>query len=90
MKYVTVQKMKFSVKDFSSKYDQSRSFPRICSQLLKKSLTENFIFCAVCTKPNNAGPACTHMYAFGLQNVFGPLPHVRSVHNFFANPSATT
>ena len=32
--------MKYSIKDFSSK-------PRICSHLLKKSLLENFIFCAV-------------------------------------------
>ena len=43
----TAQKMKFSVKDFFSKYDQIRSFLRIWSQLLKKSLMENFIFCAV-------------------------------------------
>ena len=42
----TVQKMKFSIMDFLSKYDQIRSFPRIWSHLLKKSLVEN-IFCAV-------------------------------------------
>ena len=35
----TAQKMKFSIKDFSSKCDQIRS--------LEKSLMENFIFCAV-------------------------------------------
>ena len=34
------KKMKFSIKDFFSKCDQIRSF-------LKKSLMENFIFCAV-------------------------------------------
>ena len=39
--------MKFSVKDILSKYDQIRSFLRIWSHLLKKSLMENFIFCAV-------------------------------------------
>ena len=39
--------MKFSIKDFFSKCDQIRSFLRIWSHLLKKSLTENFIFCAV-------------------------------------------
>ena len=43
----TAQKKKFSVKDFFSKCDQIRSFLRICSHLLKKSLTENIIFCAV-------------------------------------------
>ena len=39
--------MKFSIKDFCSKCDQIRSFLRIWSHLLKKSLMENFIFCAV-------------------------------------------
>ena len=43
----TAQKMKFYIKDFFSKCDQIRSFLRICSHLLKKSLMENFIFCAV-------------------------------------------
>ena len=35
------KKMKFSIKDFFSKYDQIRR------HLLKKPLIENFIFCAV-------------------------------------------
>ena len=43
----TTQKMKFSIKDFFSKCDQIRSFLRIWSHLLKKSIMENFIFCAV-------------------------------------------
>ena len=43
----TAQKMKFSIKDFFSKYDKIRDFLRIKSHLLKKSLMENFIFCAV-------------------------------------------
>ena len=43
----TARKMKVSIKDFSSKCDQIRSFQRIWSHLLKKSLLENFIFCAV-------------------------------------------
>ena len=42
----TAQKMKFSIKDIFSKCDQIRSFLQTWSQLLKKSLTENFIFCA--------------------------------------------
>ena len=41
-------KVKFSIKDFFSKSDQIRRKPRIWSYLLKKSLMENFIFCAVC------------------------------------------
>ena len=43
----TTQKMNFSIKDFFSKCDQIRSFLWIWSHLLKKSLMENFIFCAV-------------------------------------------
>ena len=39
--------MKFSIKDFLSKCDQIHSFLRIWSHLLKKSLMENVIFCAV-------------------------------------------
>ena len=45
--YSTTQKMKFSIKGFFSKCDQIRSFLWICSHLMKKSLMENFIFCAV-------------------------------------------
>ena len=37
----------FSTKNFFSKCVQIRSFLRIWSHLLKKSLMENFIFCAV-------------------------------------------
>ena len=43
----TEQKMKFPIKDFFRKCDQIRSFLRIWSHLLKKSLTENFIFSEV-------------------------------------------
>ena len=43
----TAQKMKFSIKDFFSKYDQIRSFLRIWLHLPKKCLIENFVFCAV-------------------------------------------
>ena len=43
----TAQKTKFSIKDFFSKCDKIRWKLRIWSHLLKKSLMENFIFCAV-------------------------------------------
>ena len=43
----TAQKMKFSIKDFFSKCDQFRIFLRIWSHLLKKSLMENVIICAM-------------------------------------------
>ena len=43
-------KMKLSIKDFFSKCDQIRMKLWIWSHLLKKSLMENFIFCAVTIK----------------------------------------
>ena len=39
--------MTFAIKDFFSKCDHIRKKLRIWSQLLKKSLMENFIFCRV-------------------------------------------
>ena len=39
--------MKFSIKDFFSKRDQIRIFPRIWLHLLEKSLMENFVVWAV-------------------------------------------
>ena len=44
---IIAQKMKFSIKDLFSKCYQIRWKLRIWSHLLKKSLMENFIFCAV-------------------------------------------
>ena len=43
----TVQKIKLSIEDFFSKCDQIRRNLRIWSHLLKKSVMESFIFCAV-------------------------------------------
>ena len=43
-------KMKFSTNDFFCKCGQICGFLRIWSHLLKKSLLENFIFCAVYCK----------------------------------------
>ena len=43
----TAQKSKFSIKDFFSKCEKIRSFLRIWSHFLKKSLMENFTFCAI-------------------------------------------
>ena len=43
----TAQKMKFSIKDFFSKCDKIRRNLRIWSHIQKKSLMENFNFCAV-------------------------------------------
>ena len=44
---LSAQKMKFSIKNFFSKCDQIRRKLQIWSHLLKKSLMENFIFCAL-------------------------------------------
>ena len=44
----TAQKMKFSIKDFFNKCDQIRSFLRIWSHSLKKSLMETSFFVQWC------------------------------------------
>ena len=46
LEFLTVQKMKFSIKDFLGKCDQIRRKLLIWSHLLNKSSMENFIFCA--------------------------------------------
>ena len=48
---ITAQKLKFSNKDVFSKCDQIRSFLRIWSHLLQKSLMENFIL--LCSEYSN-------------------------------------
>ena len=45
--WITAQKMKFSITDFSSICVQIRSFLRIWSHLLTKSVIGNFIFSVV-------------------------------------------
>ena len=49
MKIYTAHKMKFSIKDFFSKFDHIRRFLRIWSHLLKKSLMENQFLCSANT-----------------------------------------
>ena len=46
--------MKFSITDFFSTYDQIRSFLRVWSHSLKKSVMENFIFCEVILLETNS------------------------------------
>ena len=46
-RWSTAQNMKLSIKDFFSKCDQTGRKLRVWSDLLKKSLMENFIFCTV-------------------------------------------
>ena len=62
----TAQKMQFSIRDFFSKCDQIRSFLRIWTHLLKKSLMENFIFCVVHNSSQWEHPGFLYL----LQNVF--------------------
>ena len=54
--------MKVSLKDFFSKCEQIYRQLRICSNLLMKSLAENFIFCTV----SNSRPSVLFL-AFTLQ-----------------------
>ena len=58
----TVQKMKFSMKDFFSICDQIISFLRILSHLLKKALMENIIF--LCNAKEKYRFINTYMHTF--------------------------
>ena len=68
--WITVQKMQLSIKNFFSKSDQIRSFLRIWSHLLKKSLMKNFIFCAV----NKETFFCEKQENSSLENFVLPFP----------------
>ena len=59
--------MKFFVKDFSGKCDQIRRKLRIWSHLPKKSLMENFIFCAV---PQENYQMVIFIFRQNLESVF--------------------
>ena len=69
--------MKFSIMDFSSICYQIRSFLRIWSHLLKKSLTENFILCAVSTmRRAKIKPALSNQYAHICKVEFEPSKYL--------------
>ena len=61
--------MKFSIKYFFSKCDQICRKLQIWSQLLKKSLMENFIFCAVIIIVFLTNPGCFWVYIFYFADV---------------------
>ena len=72
----TAKKMKFYIKDLFSKCDQIRSFLRIWSHLLKKSLVQN-IFCAVTVSDWMAGTSLTH--SFPKHSFSTPWNHQKTV-----------
>ena len=59
----TAQKMMFSIKDLFCKCDQIHSFLWIWSHLLRKSLMQNLIFCAVQEQ-------CTHLILLRAVKIF--------------------
>ena len=68
--------MKFSIKDFFSKCDQIHRKLRIWLHLLKKSLMENFIFCAV---------SCDHRKNVKKENRSRLLHEIKSTLRHFFN-----
>ena len=64
-----LKKPKFSIKDFFSQCDQTRSFLRIWTHLLKKSLMEIFFFCAVKFRNQNTGYCGKNLGSFSLFSV---------------------
>ena len=61
-------KMKFFIKDFFCKCDHIRRKLQIWSHLLKKSLMENFILCAVSRQLDLLGGKINH-----LREIFSPI-----------------
>ena len=86
--YINIaQKMKFPINDFFSKCDQICSFLPIWLHLPKKSLIENFIFCAVLfSQCFGNSHSCVQIksndYCDGVSE---KLKHLKSYDNFF-NP----
>ena len=78
--FLTAQKLKFSIKDFFSKCDQIRKKLRIWSHLLKKSLMEHFIFCAV---PKTLRHFCNNFYDSLLNRVSLHLIYIFNLHPKF-------
>ena len=67
----TAQKMKFSIKDFFSKCNQILRKLRIWPHLPKKSLVENFIFCALLLKTDSIADIYLYVtFAKFLEYVF--------------------
>ena len=75
----TAQKVKLFIKDFCSKCDQFRSFLRIWSHLLEKSLMENFIFCAVYVQ--QWGPALMKFFRFNAVVKLKNMLHMKKNEN---------
>ena len=66
----TVQYMKFSIKDISSKCDQIRRKLRIWFNFLKKSFMENFTFCAVVLDKKLSEKKIMYLKKFSNLNIF--------------------
>ena len=79
--------MKLSIKNFFSKCDQIRSFLRIWSHLLKKSLMENFTFCAVLVEPQSHSSfilfsdSLTGRILITIYNILKYLSCIKIAHN---------
>ena len=79
----TAKKMKFSIKDSSSKCDQILRKLGIWSYLLKKSVMENFIFCAVKfflrvikLTHTQFGSHCTFISLVGVHSLESQVPRM--------------
>ena len=75
----TSQKMKFSLRDYFCKCYQICRILRIWSHLRKRSLMENFIFCAVVFMPtcNDPLPKMTKIVMYRYVNIYTFLSKVK-------------
>ena len=78
--------IKFSIKDFFSKCDQTCSFLRIWLHLLKKYFMENFIFCAVSVMfpyPGKYSWGISYEYGSGWPELTGKIFRLCLCHALF-------
>ena len=78
--------MKFSIKGFFSKCDQIRSFLQTWFYLLKKSLMENFIFCAVYGAAFSEEPCVTLVILYLEPEEYSESCQAYMMQRFFNEP----
>ena len=85
VKTITTQKMKFFIMGFFNKCDQIHRKLQIWSHLLKKTLIENFIFCAVYLRQSFNGVSkialeisTAYKVKFSIKDFFSKCDRIRS------------
>ena len=86
---ITAQKMKFSVKDFFSKYGQIRRKLKKLN-LLKKFLIENFIFCGVNLEGLRVSASDSKIWICYFRQLLFTILYAYMLNTFFPMKGKTT